>query len=604
MTKPVNILFISLPTIPFEDIKRSFSGENERPFTLVLPLGVLWLSSYLKKENGHVATHLIDYAHDLYRYADELSTLDELIMHQVDKVPFEPDILAFSVMFSASHPFLELAIDRLSARWPTAKVVVGGNHATNATQLLLDNPRVDYVARGEGEISFSEFVGHFDKLPDHRIKGIYSKSEFAETASPTIGNYVENLDDIPFPEWDLLDMDIYTRSKWGRASKNVIGQEDRRVASILTTRGCPFSCTFCASHTVAGRKVRFRSVENVMAEVDALHRKYGVNVFTPEDDLFTANRKKVVVLLKALKERKEKVPGFEIQFPNGLSVNTLFDEVMDALIDAGMKVTTVAIESGSNHVQRNIIKKNCNLKRAKEVVKYLRERSVTTRCFFILGFPGETKTMMRETVDFAKEIQCDWAQISIAAPLRGTEMYQQFSKAGYINDDVSTWGKAFFHERDFDTSEITAAELKEFAYRANLEVNFFNNPNFLSGNYEKAISLFKEVLASFPFHIIAWYCMIKCYEAMGDEAEAAKVGKRIDALIDENELSRQMYLKYGALMEDYSPPPHLGLQCDESIAGSLDTLADTAEAVVRLNPSPMGKKGRNSYPNNSGRLIS
>ena len=116
--------------------------------------------------------------------------------------------------------------------------------------------------------------------------------------------------------------------------------------------------------------MRFRSVENVMAEIDLLHQKYGVNLFIPEDDLFTANRKKVIPLLQELAKRHETIPGFELQFPNALSVNTLFDDVMDGLIDAGMKVTNIAIESGSNFIQREVIHKNVNLKRAKEVVKY------------------------------------------------------------------------------------------------------------------------------------------------------------------------------------------------------------------------------------------
>ena len=113
----------------------------------------------------------------------------------------------------------------------------------------------------------------------------------------------------------------------------------------------------------------------------------------------------------------EDVPNFEIQFPNGLSVNTLFADVMDALIDAGMKVTNVAIESGSQYVQRHIIKKNCNLDRALEVIKYFRDRGVMARCLFIGGFPGETRELMRETVDYAKKLRCDWAVFSVAAPV-------------------------------------------------------------------------------------------------------------------------------------------------------------------------------------------
>ena len=549
----VKILFINQPNVPFDDIEKLFEGKNMRPPTLVIPLGILWLSSCVKKHDENVQTHVIDYAHDLYKYADQCRNIDELIAYQLDAVPFEPAILAFSAVFSASHMFLIRSIKRLKEQWPSATVIVGGNHATNATEHLLENPDVDFVARGEAEISFSEFVKNFSTTPHVPIQGIYSKEALGNDSCMVVGEYVEDLDEVPFPDWDLIDMEVYTKTKWGRGSKNIYGHAERRTASIMTTRGCPFSCTFCASHTTSGRKMRYRSVENVITEIDLLNKKFGVNIISAEDDLFTANRKKVIPLLKAIRDKKNEIEDFEFQFPNGLSVNTLFDDVMDGLIECGTTYANIAIESGSEYVQRKIITKNCNLKRAKEVVKYLRDRGVTTRCYFVLGFPGETREFMQETVDFAKEIQCDWAQFSIAVPLRGTVMHQQFIESGCVKDNAAVWGNSFIYERNFDTPEIGAEEMNEFVYRANLEVNFFNNPNFLSGNYSKSAGLYKEVLFSFPFHIIALYCLMKCHEAMGEVEQVKENIENISRLIGENDLSREMYSKYGEMMKDFTP---------------------------------------------------
>ncbi len=295
--------------------------------------------------------------------------------------------------------------------------------------------------------------------------------------------------------------------------------------------------------------MRFRSVENVMAEVDQLHEKYGINLFIPEDDLFTANRKKVIPLLKDLAKRRETIPGFELQFPNALSVNTLFDDVMDGLIDAGMKVTNIAIESGSEHIQRHVIHKNVNLSRAKEVVKYFRDRGVITRTFYIGGFPGETKDLLQETIQFARECGTDWGTFSIAAPLRGTVMYRQFVDAGHIKDDIATWSSAFFQERTFDTPEISAGDLKELWYRANLDVNFINNVNFREGNYEKAISIYKDIVHGYPFHVVGWYCIMRCYGKMGLDKEAGSVREKIYNLIKNDTRSTEMFQKYGDLME-------------------------------------------------------
>lgn len=278
--------------------------------------------------------------------------------------------------------------------------------------------------------------------------------------------------------------------------------------------------------------------------------KYQVNLFLVEDDLFTANRKKALPLLAAMKELSKDIPEFETQFPSALSVNTLFDDVMDALIDAGMKVTNVAIESGSKHVQRHIIKKNCNLDRAKEVVKYFRDRDVITRCYFIGGFPGETREMLNETLEYAKKLGCDWATFGIAAPLRGSEMYDQFIDLGYIKDDMAQWSSAFYQERIFDTPEIGADEIKDFFYRANLEVNFINNPNVINGNWEHCLQVFSGIVAGYPYHIFGWYVIMKAHAGLGDDAKAHRIRQNIIDLVENDDRAARLYRKFGFLIPD------------------------------------------------------
>ncbi|MDC0990175.1 hypothetical protein OAR29_06480, partial [Rhodospirillales bacterium] len=155
---------------------------------------------------------------------------------------------------------------------------------------------------------------------------------------------------------------------------------------------------------------------------------------------------------------------------------------------------------------------------------------------------------MQETIDFAKNLRSDWCTFHIAAPLRGTEMYQQFVDRGHIADDVATWSTAFFQERSFDTPEIGGEELKELFYRANLEVNFLNNPNLLEGNYEKALHIYKDIVHSYQFHIIGWYCMMLCYEAMGDTLEKENLEEKIINLVKNDPRAQQLYFKYHDLL--------------------------------------------------------
>jgi anaerobic magnesium-protoporphyrin IX monomethyl ester cyclase len=552
MTKTVNVLFINFPGSPVAEIKQALKKANEIPTSLIIPLGILYLSSNIKSRVDNVNIQIIDYAKELAINSTRYKTIEELLRMPAEDMAadFTPDILAYSMMFSTCHPIFNKAVTAHKKIWPAGVVIAGGNHATNAADVVMDHPDVDYVARGECELAFPEFIKNFQKHKETITQGFYSREHILNDFPTTLAAHADNLDDLEFPDWELLDMENYVNTRTGRARKRVDDDAERREISIMTNRGCPFSCTFCAAHTTMGKTMRFRSKENVIAEMEELHSRYKINLFTPEDDLFTASRKKVLPLLKAMKEFGKNVPNYEIQFPNALSVNTLFDDVMDALMDAGMKVTNVAVESGSKYVQRNIIKKNCNLDRALEVIKYFRERGVIARCFFISGFPGETKELMEETVSYAKEIQCDWAVFNVAAPVRGTEMYRQFVDAGHIKDDMEVWSSAFFLERIFDTPEIGAQELKDFSYRANLEVNFLNNPNYIEGNWEKTITIFKEIVSAHKFHVFGWYILMKCYENLGRNEEAAETSNHILDLIKNDERSAKMYSKYGYLLED------------------------------------------------------
>jgi uncharacterized radical SAM superfamily protein len=364
-----------------------------------------------------------------------------------------------------------------------------------------------------------------------------------ELAIGTINPNVRDLDTIPFPVWDLIDMEVYTT----RASRWEIGTTpNSRVVCIVASRGCPFRCTFCSSHTVHGHKVRLRSIENIVAEVRELHERYGVNVIMPWDDIFTMGRTRTIELLRQL--RALQIPGFQIQFQNGLSVHALDEEIIDALILTGMPMTAVAIESGSEEVQRNLIKKRCDLMKARRLVSYMRKRGVFVRCLFILGFAGETRAQMQETIDYAKSLSADWCVFSIATPLVGSEMYAQWVKAGVIEDGPAFWGASSYGHRSFDTPEISAEDLNELAYRANLECNFVGNPNLISGRYERAAQLFRDIVAKFPFHVIAWYCLMRCEELLGREERRESLEWHIADTIGTNALAREMYDKYRDLM--------------------------------------------------------
>ncbi len=539
-----NVLFVNPPSIPFADLEKSFSKENLNLQTIAMPMGLMYISSYLKEHNNVGEIGIIDYALEANNIISYGSIEQFIVKFATNEVSFVPDIIAFSLIFSTAHPFFNYCIPILKSKWPQAVIVVGGTHATNCTPKLLLNRDVDYVLRGEGEIGFSKLVQQISEGQEINVKGVYSRANIDKISLLELGDIAIDLDELPYPDWNLVDMSAYTGAR-GR-SRQIGEPEDHKIATILTTRGCPFKCTFCSGHTVKGRQVRYRSTENITKEVKELYNRYNVTTFIPEDDLFTAKEERVVNLLRELKALN--IPNYEMQFPSGLSVNTLNEQIIDALIEASMKFTNLAIESGSEYVQKYVIKKNCNLKKAPRLVKYLREKGVMVRIYYILGFPSETKEQMRETIEYAKALGADWSVFMIATPLIGTEMYDQFVQLGYIKDDIEMWSKAFYQERSFDTPEISAVELNELSYQANLEVNFFHNPNKESGRFEKAIDIYNDICIAYPFHIVAWYCIMECYLKMGKIDEAQKIYDTIFMQIDSDKRSAEMFTKYGDMM--------------------------------------------------------
>ena len=547
-----NVLFINLPTLPLENIQNIFTNKNKLYLPLSMPMGILYLSAVLKQKAwvgeirlGEVG--IVNYQSELLNLR-HYKSLDDFIRTPAEKITFSPDIISVTLTFACTYGFFERCVGQLKAIWPGSIVIVGGVQATNCTKQLMENPSVDYTLRGEGELTLPVFVEKVSGKSPVKIKGIYSKRNYVPGMSLEICDSVTDLDEIPFPDWELIDMEQYSR----RGMKKNIGCSDDgdKIATIITSRGCPFHCTFCASHTTHGRTMRYRSIENITREVEALAERYGINLIDPEDDLFTANKQRTIGLLRALKSLN--IPDFKLQLPTSISINTTDAEMVDALVGSGLTVANLALESGSEYTQKNIIKKHVDLKKCRGLVEHLRAcGNVTIRVTVILGFPKETKELMEESLEYAKSLQADWYVLVVAAPLPGSDMYKEFVEMGCIKDHPDTWEKVHFLNRFFDTPEISATELNDFIYRANLRMNFVDNYNFVSGNYGKAAEHFKDVLHNHPWHIIALDRLYECYLRMGNKELAEQTHRDFREMIRTDSRSKEMYDKYylGALGE-------------------------------------------------------
>jgi radical SAM superfamily enzyme YgiQ (UPF0313 family) len=419
----------------------------------------------------------------------------------------------------------------------------------------LEVQEIDYVCRGEGEGIITDLVKLlYQKKDGELVSGIIGRKKLNQAITDKISQMesaplVFELDKIPFPSWHLLQMEEYVGGGSSRAIKIDFISQDGGESTILTTRGCPFHCTFCSSWTVHGRIMRYRSIENVLQELEILHHRYGVTIFVPEDDLFSVKKSRIVGLCNAIATRFG--DKLQFQFPSGLSVATLDEDVICAMIKMGMKVANIAIESGSEYVQKHIIKKNCDLNRARKVIDICRNEGIVVRAYFIFGFPGETIEQMNETIDYSETISTDWNSYVVAAPLIGTEMFQQLLDRGYI-DSSFNWDSAMFQERTFDTLEISAKDVKDLSYAANIRVNFFNSYNLRNGHYNRAISFYHQVLDHYPHHLAAQYCIGLAHKYKGDIEEygkAMQLCKQMLAMPDAT-MAHQLYNQFHDLFED------------------------------------------------------
>jgi radical SAM superfamily enzyme YgiQ (UPF0313 family) len=197
--------------------------------------------------------------------------------------------------------------------------------------------------------------------------------------------------------------------------------------------------------------IRHKSNEFIHKELKSI-KNLGFETIAIYDDLFAAKRSKFLEFEKEL-QQTDIVDNTKFLLPNALSVAVLTEELIDAIIRMNVEYFKISIESGSQYTQSKIIKKNVNLKKTRRLLEYMRTKELPIEVNFILGFPGETKELMQETLDFIDSIDVDWVSMFSALPLPGTEMYQQFIEEGVI-DETFDWDTNRHPLRSFDTKEI------------------------------------------------------------------------------------------------------------------------------------------------------
>tara|TARA_B100000315_G_scaffold260430_1_gene321742 strand:+ start:3065 stop:4933 length:1869 start_codon:yes stop_codon:yes gene_type:complete len=532
---------------PSKTIREVFVSEQ---YSVCPPLGILYIASYIRKHRKDIDIKVIDLRMELVKYHLDGQNgnktvndfMNDLVGSNVRE--FQPDLIGQSILFDASADTYADVSKIIRKQEKNIKIISGGFYPTNRYNFCLENDLTDYIGIGEGERPLFNFIEN-ELDPTIKVKGILTKKQFEDNDyaagfqpykrelyyPPQAIEYdlIDDLDEIPWPAYDLVeeDMDYYLTHQIGRHN---MGIEPDRAGILMTSRGCPRRCTFCATQSIHGYEFRKRSASDVLGEMFFLQEKYNLDSISFHDDTFTLDRNRAIEIFKKIVDEK---PDLDLSFPVGVDVRTLNEEMI-ALFEKG-RVTElhIAVESGNEYVQHSIIKKGLNLDNLKKNVRLLQKYNINTSAFFIIGFPDETVEMINNSKEFAKELGVDWIAVNTPVPIYGSEFYEEVVNKKLISEDYYA-GKVYTQSY-FETPNFTAEELNKLAYDFNIEVNFLYNINIRQGNYEKILPRYRDICTRFPTHIISWVCLYYIYGKQGDLENQQKAFKQIEEQYNHSE---------------------------------------------------------------------
>lgn len=437
------------------------------------PLGLAYIAAFLGKNgfecriysaehdpNIGYLNHFTTYVENYDNYLSALKEKEHYVWKEIAKVieAFSPDFVGISAKSVQIPSALEVAqickeID------PGTWVALGGSHPTTNVEEVLTNENVDFVIRGEGEITTLELVrcleeGANSEVSLKKIDGLSFKDCQGILRHNPPRPLIPQLDLLPHPARQLL--------------MNLESYPPDQLNSVMTSRGCPFRCTFCAAHNIWARKVRYRSIDNIIEEIKLLRFRYGIRNITFIDDSFTLDRKRTMEFCQRLLDE-----GIKITWSCLTRVNSLDEEVIKFMRKAGCTKVDIGVESGSERVL-SFIKKEITLNQVRYTMKLLRRYGIFTSVFFMLGLPGETIEDIKETQAFMKEIDPDWVCCGIFTPYPGTEAFDWCFQKGLIPTQIE-WER--FSHQSLHTHFVESISIEEFERLVRETFELFDNHN-------------------------------------------------------------------------------------------------------------------------------
>ncbi|MBA7620039.1 2-hydroxyethylphosphonate methyltransferase [subsurface metagenome] len=368
---------------------------------------------------------------------------------------------------------------RISRKYhPDKKIMIGGSAGTSIPRTMLECNPVDIVCMGEGEKTIQELIPILEDKDDlSGVPGIWFKMDDSIHVN-LLRKPIQNLDEIPFPAWNLFPMDIYANNPIGTPNKNKwingIAPENTPLSMNLSaSRGCPYQCIFCY-HDFMGQRYRVRPVENIIKEIKLLHNQFNITYFHFIDDEFCLKKMFIYEFCNKFGDLRKELK-VDITFGCSGRANLMTEKLIATMAEAGCTSIGYGLESGSQKML-DMMKKNVTIEQAEQTVRWTQKYLGWADCSFIVGLPGETKETVQETVNFCKRLNLKPEVIFFATPYPGTELYRIAVRDGKIPDEeqyVMNLGEQG-ENININFTDFTDLELKKIKEDMVLELGAWN----------------------------------------------------------------------------------------------------------------------------------
>jgi radical SAM superfamily enzyme YgiQ (UPF0313 family) len=418
--------------------------------SITQPIGLMYIGATLKRSGYHVKIH------DCCRDHKDLHILKRILS------VWKPDYIGISIIITEVKETLRI-MGMIREIKPDIPVVFGGPWPSANPEQAILKLGADFVVLGEGELIFPQLINSLrNGLIIGSIPGIASIVNGSVKVNPKVYLTEEELNNQPFPAWDLLDNTLYSKMN------SMPGVGRRPYMPIITSRGCPYRCVYC--HQTMGKVFRKRSAESVIAEIETLRFQFGFKEFEILDDCFNLDRKRMQEILKGI---RDKIGDVRLHFPNAVRSDLLDPEDIPLFKDAGTVSLFFAIETASPRLQK-MINKNLNLEKASYAIEASVRAGIYSTGYFMIGFPSETYEEALHTVKFAARSLLHRALFFNPIPFAGTELEKMAADVLKNRQDMLDPRVMNYHISTLNISAMSDRSLQKIskeAYR-----RFYLNP--------------------------------------------------------------------------------------------------------------------------------